>query len=106
CASAICLDQLCLPLACTNDMMDGGEIGLDCGGPCPGCPDGTACSEPTQCLSGRCEGDVCASCNDDAQTGAETDIDCGGGVCEGCPRGDACLVNTDCAFGTCLSDGT
>ncbi|MBL4706684.1 MAG: hypothetical protein JKY54_19295, partial [Flavobacteriales bacterium] len=51
------------PPTCTDGMMNGGETGVDCGGPtCPACP----------------------SCNDGIQNGTETGIDCGGVDCVPC----------------------
>merc|ERR1711865_692069 len=45
------------------------------------------------------------SCSDGVQTGAETDIDCGGSFrMTGCPRCDAgkrCVVNSDCSSSSC-----
>ena len=36
---------------------------MDCGGPCPGCPDGTACGASADCASSHCEGGLCCSPN-------------------------------------------
>jgi len=35
--------------------------------------------------------------------GAETDIDCGGGVCLGCDLGKTCSLNADCTSNICVS---
>lgn len=49
---------------CTDGIQNGGETGVDCGGPtCPACP----------------------TCNDGIQNGGETGIDCGGPICPACP---------------------
>lgn len=52
---------------CFDGIMNGGETGIDCGGPCI-----TLCSE-----------DV--TCNDGVMNGDETGIDCGGPNCPPCP---------------------
>lgn len=57
----------CAPPAdptCDDGFQNGGETGIDCGGPCT-----TAC--PT--------------CDDNLQNGDETGVDCGGSICAACP---------------------
>ena len=49
---------------CDDGIQNGGETGVDCGGPCVA---------------------VCPSCNDGIQNGAETGVDCGGPSCPTCP---------------------
>ncbi|MCB9631374.1 MAG: immune inhibitor A [Sandaracinus sp.] len=101
CNMSTCEGGFCLTPACSNGMPDVGEVDVDCGGECPGCPDATACTMGADCLSGRCEGGVCTSCSDGAQNGAETGVDCGGGVCRGCPGGTVCSTNDDCSSRVC-----
>jgi hypothetical protein len=43
------------------------------------------------------------SCTDRTRNGAETDIDCGGGVCPACPLDKGCSQPSDCASGQCLN---
>lgn len=43
------------------------------------------------------------TCTDNIKNGAETDIDCGGGVCPVCNPGKNCLVNSDCVTNNCTS---
>ena len=43
-----------------------------------------------------------ASCSNKVKDGAETSVDCGGGVCEACYAKSACLVNKDCRSGSCV----
>ena len=46
----------------TDGIKDNGEVGPDCGGPCPmGCPPGTPCGGNTDCASGFCVDGVCCS---------------------------------------------
>lgn len=103
CAMSMCEGGFCLTPECSNGMPDMGEVDVDCGGECPGCDDGTACTMGVDCLSGRCETGICTSCNDGAQNGAETGVDCGGGVCRGCPGGEVCTGNDDCASRVCTA---
>ncbi len=54
----------CYTPSCTDGIMNGGETGIDCGGPnCVPCPD----------------------CNNGIQDGNETGVDCGGTMCAPCP---------------------
>ena len=49
------------------------------------------------------EGETGASCTDKAQNGAETDVDCGGGICSKCGSGMMCTSDDDCRSGSCAS---
>jgi hypothetical protein len=44
-----------------------------------------------------------ATCSDVVKNGAETDVDCGGGVCMKCVDGKVCVGNTDCVSNLCLN---
>ncbi len=72
---------------CVDGEQNQGEIGVDCGGPCPACrPD--------------------ATCVDGIQNQGETDIDCGG-PCPACGRsaGESCDQNTDCSGNLVCHEG-
>ena len=94
---------------CSDNMMNGNETGIDCGGPdCPSCGTGQGCLTMNDCQSHVCNSSmVCAapSCIDGVQNGTETDTDCGGPACDAinhqCSTGQNCLVNDDCVTGTC-----
>ncbi len=58
---------------CTDGVQNGGETGVDCGGPCPACTTGPTCS-------------------DGIQNGDETGIDCGGS----CPNSCAAVGEGNC----------
>lgn len=52
-----------VPESCFDDRQNGGETGIDCGGPCAGCPVGGGCGGPDDCATGVCDVDTCA-CGD------------------------------------------
>jgi hypothetical protein len=92
---------------CHNNILDAnlGETGVDCGGSCQPCPDGTKCNAGTDCVSHFCNpSGICeyTSCSDGKQDGYETDVDCGGaGECPRCGEGKRCAAGTDCTSGNC-----
>ncbi|MFH2008092.1 MAG: hypothetical protein ABI333_16035 [bacterium] len=103
-----CLSGLC-------PAQDGVCCDAACGGTCEACTaaktggtDGT-CGPVTASTNpdGECTGaDTCngagaCGCADGVQNGAETDIDCGGGVCSPCSQGQTCVAGTDCVSGNC-----
>jgi hypothetical protein len=94
---------------CHNNMTDADldETGVDCGGSCQPCLDGTNCTRGEDCVSHFCNAsEACeyASCTDGKLNGYETDTDCGGeGACPRCDEGKRCAASTDCASGNCES---
>lgn len=103
----------CSPVSCQDDVQNGAERGVDCGGgECPGCEVDTACDAPADCGSSSCVEGRCAepSCEDTVRNGEESDVDCGGG-CAPCPNGLRCVAPADCASAVCdvqdcATDGT
>ncbi|HJL11833.1 MAG TPA: fibrinogen-like YCDxxxxGGGW domain-containing protein [Polyangiaceae bacterium LLY-WYZ-15_(1-7)] len=95
-----------MPEFCDDGVRNGDEVGVDCGGSCPGCPDDGPCRLNGDCLSGVCIGGICqaASCEDGLQNGDETGRDCGGSCEVGCPLGSGCVDDDDCAGGVCADD--
>lgn len=110
CASGAgqCLGGLCQMPGCTNNVQDGRETGIDCGGgDCKRCQDGDPCGTGTDCESNVCNDEGrCASpsCDDEVLNGDEAAKDCGGSMCDRCPAGSPCNKSTDCLSGVC--DGT
>src|SRR5262245_46599001 len=46
----------CVPAHCINEMVDGDETDIDCGGTaCPQCGNGLMCHQAADCTSGVCE---------------------------------------------------
>ena len=92
------------PESCSNNVTDGNETDVDCGGPCAPCALGLSCVVDSDCASGLCNGSVCVEpvslCDDGVKDGDETDVDCGGS-CIACEDGLDCYVDADCASGYC-----
>ena len=101
----VCINGVCdVPAAsCSNGSKDGDESDTDCGGSCPQCPDGKACTVPADCTDASCIGNMCAapSCTDKVQNGTETGVDCGGSCKTKCPDGQGCKTGADCANDSC-----
>lgn len=126
--------MVCVGSICVNRCADGaqnyGEIGVDCGGGCAGCGNGTACTAGNDCGSGVCSGGVCCNqaCDGACQScampgsvgqctphGKFTQVDgctgtqaCnGGGVCKTLD-GNPCSDGSECmggfCFGFCFTD--
>ena len=75
------------------------------------CGDGSVQAGVETCDDGNDDNsDECTSlcaapaCDDGIQSGAETDVDCGGGACAKCQIDEACLAPDDCESGTCSGD--
>jgi hypothetical protein len=96
----------------------GGATDVGCGGDaCPPCANGKKCLNDTDCMSGSCQGGICAvldgkppcespdaagpTCYDCTQDGLETDVDCGGDACLPCAASLHCLQDGDCLSGHC-----
>lgn len=99
----------CLEVACNDGVLNGEEVLTDCGGgACAGCPDGSPCTEATDCASAVCgAGGTCSapSCNDEQRNQDETGVDCGGGCPQNCGTGQGCEGGNDCQSGVCGSLG-
>ena len=92
---------------CTDEIKNGDETGVDCGGNCEACPVAETCSDgilnqdeiEVDC-GGVCEACVVSpTCTDEIKNGDETGVDCGGN-CE------ACVVVETCADGILNQDET
>ncbi len=104
-SSLIKVDISKTPVSCSNDLKDGDETDIDCGGSCESCSEGRNCSIDSDCLSEFCNAsNKCQpeSCNDGRKNGDETDIDCGGS-CPDCSIGDDCDDDSDCDSRNCDS---
>ncbi|HYP88108.1 MAG TPA: hypothetical protein VEQ59_08135 [Polyangiaceae bacterium] len=78
----------------------------------PKSPEGAYCYQPSDCQSGNCVAERCASAGGQANGAACTkDEDCQSRACQSghcrgqALQGDACEATADCAVGTCCSSG-
>ena len=109
CPVALKVDTRCRLATCFDGKQGGGELGVDCGGPCPQlCDLGEGCKADAGCKSGQCgiKGTCVATACDNGRfdpAATETDVDCGGFKCNGkqCANGKGCLRHTDCIAAFC-----
>ncbi|HZF52610.1 MAG TPA: carboxypeptidase-like regulatory domain-containing protein [Polyangiaceae bacterium] len=106
CPSQVCAQNICQMTTCIDNVKNGSETDVDCGGPCGACLAGKACASPSDCLSQVCVNKICQApkCSDAVKNGTETDIDCGGMSCPKCANTKACVSNTDCSSNLCLNN--
>lgn len=107
CASGVCSPEgNCLAPTSTDNVKNGTETDVDCGGAAaPICGPTKRCLATTDCDSGVCTGGSCQApeFNDGVKNGTETDVDCGGA---GTNAATKCDVGKTCsAHGDCKSDG-
>jgi hypothetical protein len=122
--TADCVAGVCRPASCGDNVKDGTETDVDCGGPsCPLCTATQTCSTGWDCTTGICRHNTCGcgtladcpagytrcfiglcdKCNDNVKDLNETDVDCGGGSCVPCGLGKQCTTGTDCMSTVCLN---
>jgi uncharacterized delta-60 repeat protein len=90
--------------ACDDGMKSGMESDVDCGGTCTNkCLTGLNCNAGSDCRSSFCAATskkcVATQCEDQAKTGDESDVDCGGSNCAKCGVNKACATSADCGAG-------
>lgn len=71
---------------CSDEVQNGNETGVDCGGSCSACPtcsDGIQNQDETGVDCGGATCSACPTCSDGLQNGDETGVDCGGS-CSAC----------------------
>ena len=110
CNSGVCSGNVCQTPKCNDGVRNGTETDTDCGGgTCPDCQIGDQCKVGSDCVTNVCGPPffhgfgTCktAECDDGVKNGAETDVDCGGGLCPLCDVGDMCFGGDDCVTGVC-----
>jgi hypothetical protein len=102
-----CVDGLCCDGVCggTCESCNGADTGLADGE----CHAVQALSDPADECDAMAGIDACngageCQCEDGAQNGNESDVDCGGSSCDACPDGDTCGGDADCVSAHC-ADG-
>jgi hypothetical protein len=98
------------PRSCFDNVKDGDESDVDCGGSCPPCGLDQACRSSADCgkwpgcdpvLGCACDtlSNICVfnHCSDHVRNDGETSVDCGGGACPGCGPGKECVTDGDCS---------
>jgi len=114
CTSGVCDPSgKCAAPACDDQVLNGDETDLDCGGSCS-----TKCTEGKKCnLDDQCETNICSApqwgdttrrcrapgCFNFAMDSGETDVDCGGPCDSKCQDGQGCIVGADCWNKVCDS---
>lgn len=103
--------------SCFDGARNGQESDLDCGGPCPPCPDGDHCDDPADCQSGACILGTCSAppaCHADDECKPESPcmqpVCDPGGNCvqipafdgDPCEDNDPCTDASACAMGKCF----
>jgi hypothetical protein len=108
CKSGFCnpTTQVCVASHCLDEVVDGDETGMDCGGSCQKkCPLGIGCLVGADCASTFCNAQtllcVATQCEDGEQDGDETGADCGGACATKCADGQGCQTGADCASTFC-----
>ncbi|KAI8471296.1 MAG: hypothetical protein J3K34DRAFT_235982 [Monoraphidium minutum] len=114
CDSGSCMDSRCEAPSCSDNILNGFEWEIDCGGGCK-CKTGQRCTnssviDHSSCLSGICNAtsELCLAptCSDGIMNGDEPDIDCGSPlVCPSgnrCPTYKGCNQDDDCASFHCF----
>lgn len=107
CRSGVCTGDRCAAPSCSDNVKNGTEAAVDCGGDCgTKCADDSPCLIADDCTSGVCTGNVCrgAACNDRVLNGSETDVDCGGGCPTACADDRRCGAAVDCTSGVCTGN--
>ena len=106
CASQLCTGGICQVPGCGDQVKNGFETGVDCGGPsCAPCGVGEGCVYGADCLAPNlCTVGVCTApgCGDQVKNGGESDVDCGGATaCARCADDALCTGGADCTSGVC-----
>ena len=108
CASGICSNGKCAEPSCNDDVKNGLEPDIDCGGNCGKCINDQSCNANSDCASNTCSDGICVeadTCKDRILNGDESDIDCGGTCSNKCSISNNCVFNQDCETGIeCISN--
>jgi hypothetical protein len=100
-----CLNSLCTGPACDDNVQNGAETDVDCGGgTCSPCAIDLECLVHTDCSTNNCTQSICVvtpeTCQDNIKNQDESDTDCGGS-CTKCALNKSCGSSDDCSSGFC-----
>jgi hypothetical protein len=107
CSQGACIDTACVGKTCTgtNEVCSMGNCvdrcTIECGGTCPVCPAGRACTMDTQCESHLCSAMVCTACS--TTNTCPNGGTCTNGICRQ-GVGGPCALPTDCNLGLTCED--
>ena len=103
CASTICESGKCTEPLSTDNVKNGTETDVDCGGTAPTnapkCLEGKVCKGNDDCHWGTCNAGKCGGDVKGQKDGDQTDIDCGGAQSPPCDWGQGCQFDRDCGTG-------
>ncbi|AKU98099.1 Tryptophan synthase alpha chain [Labilithrix luteola] len=111
CLSKVCTANVCQAPTNNDNVQNGTETDVDCGGGAPTnakrCATNQMCSVTADCDNVLCTGGKCAaiSNSDGIKNGDETDIDCGGTSGKLCATSKVCKKDGDCASDGCGDNG-
>jgi hypothetical protein len=109
CQSKVCSGMICQVPTCSDGQMNGGETGVDCGGPCAAlavpqtCPPGDLCNTASDCTSGYCTSSATCALRPNGQQCWNGPSNCVSGFCANIPGNQICCDAT-CA-GNCQTCG-
>jgi formylglycine-generating enzyme required for sulfatase activity len=109
CINGECVKGVCQAATATDSVKNGGETGVDCGGPsAPACKAGEGCLKASDCASAVCKSSLCLapSPTDGVKNGDESDVDCGGKMAPKCGPAKTCAGDDDCKSLGCKADKT
>jgi hypothetical protein len=103
CNGGTCQDGKCYTASCSDSVQNGGEVDVDCGGPCGPCDNGKKCNTPLDCKSEICQGGFCQPCAN--QTDCPSGMYCDAGGSKLCLNkknlGDGCGNGYECKSEQC-----
>lgn len=91
---------------CNDNVANGDESDIDCGGSCNPCRDGNSCYVNSDCKGNNCNKEKkcrTETCYNEAKDLDESDVDCGGSICLLCPLWKQCSIPGDCESSNCLA---
>ena len=115
--SGVCLNGACAQPSCSDQIQNGDEGDVDCGGACTPCLPGQKCKLATDCAGGACTNGTCSltcldgkgNCDGDASNGCETNLKTDAAHCGACdtpcnlPHATATCSGGTCAVGACIA---